>query len=719
MWDISRRRLLGGTAATVVAAGFGTPTLAFAPLQAPQPAQDDGKDTEWRHYAADQANTRYSPLAQITAENFSDLEVAWSFKTDVLGARKEFQFEPTPLLVKGRLYLPAGSRRDCIAIDAATGELLWMHRLDEGQRALNSPRQLSGHGVSYWTDGTLERILYVTTGYQLVSLDAATGMPDPAFGTNGIVDLKRDFDQELDVETADVGLHATPLIARNTVVVGAAHSAGDVPTVRKNVKGYVRGFDVRTGKRKWIFHTIPKKGEFGYDSWINGDADEAGNAGVWAEMSADEGLGLVYVPVELPTGDEMGMFRRGNALFGESLVALDLETGVRKWHYQFVHHGLWDRDIPCAPILCDIPVKGRMVKALAQPTKQAFLYVLDRETGKPIWPIIERKVEAGDVPGEWYSPTQPFPSKPPAYDVQGVTIDDLIDFTPELRAEAVAFVKNYKIGPLYTPPVVSKPGRWGTITNPGIQGGTNWPGGCYDPETHIVYVYSKNQPSVIGIVPNSNEKVSQFPQVHGIAGAAPRPQTNMGATNNGPPGGMAGPDGAPPAQPRAGGQPSGGPASGPGGRQAGSLPPGFLAVKGLPLIKPPYGRITAIDLTKGDLKWQVAHGETPDNIRNHPALKGLKIPRTGRAGNLGPLLTKTLVICGEAGFYTNEYGIRGAMLRAYDKATGEEKGAVYMPAPQSGSPMTYRLEGKQYIVVATGGGNTSAELIAYRLPGKA
>jgi len=706
VFDLSRRRLLGGTAATVAMMAIGTRTAA-APLRGA-----DGPDTEWRHYAADQANTRYSPLDQISADNFADLEVAWSFKTDMLGARKEYQFEPTPLLVKGRLYLTAGSRRDCIAIDAATGELLWMHRLDEGRRALNSPRQLSGHGCSFWTDGTSERVLYVTNGYQLVSLDAATGIPDPAFGTNGIVDLKQNFDQELDLETADVGLHATPLVARDTVVVGAAHSAGDVPAVRKNVKGYVRGFDVRTGRRKWIFHTIPKKGEYGYESWLNGDADEAGNGGVWAEMSADEQLGLVYVPVELPTGDEVGVFRRGNALFGESIVALDFETGVRKWHYQLVHHGLWDRDIPCAPILCDIPVKGRMVKALAQPTKQAFLYVLDRETGKPIWPIVERKVEAGDVPGEWYAPTQPFPTKPPAYDVQGVTIDDLIDFTPELRAQAIELVKNYKIGPLYTPPVVSKPGRWGTITNPGIQGGTNWPGGCYDPETHMVYVYSKSQPGVIGIVPNTNEKVSEFPQVHGIAGVAPRPQTAMGSESAAAfrpplmPGAAPTPGpGGPPAQPRPGGQAAAGP------------PPGFLAVQGLPLLKPPYGRITAIDLTKGDLTWQVAHGETPDNVRNHPALKGLKIPRTGRAGNLGPLVTKTLVICGEAGFYTNEYGIRGAMLRAYDKATGEEKGAVYMPAPQSGSPMTYRLKGKQYIVVAIGGGNYSAELVAYRLPG--
>jgi quinoprotein glucose dehydrogenase len=524
MVDVSRRILLSGTAASVAMAGMGRAGRAFAAgTRSSQP------DTEWRHYAADQANTRYAPLDQINAGNFGDLEVAWSFKTDVLGARKEYQFESTPLLIKGRLFTTAGSRRDCVAIDAETGELLWMHRVDEGARAANAPRQLSGHGVAYWTDGSKERILYVTIGYQLIALDAATGIPDPSFGNNGLVDLKQDFDQTIDLVNSDVGLHSTPLVARDVVVVGAAHTAGDVPATRRNVKGYIRGFDIRTGKRKWIFHTIPRKGEFGYDTWLKGDAEEAGNCGAWAQMSADEELGLVYIPVELPTGDEMGLFRRGNALFGESLVAVDIETGVRKWHYQMVHHGLWDRDIPCAPILCDIPVGGKMVKALAQPTKQAFLYVLDRASGKPIWPIVERKVAAGDVPGEWYAPTQPVPSKPPAYDTQGVTIDDLIDFTPELRAQAVELVKNYRIGPLFTPPTLSKAGSWGTISNPGIQGGTNWPGGCYDPETHMVYVYSKSQPSVMGIVANADTKVSDYPYVHGIDGMKPRAQSAMGS----------------------------------------------------------------------------------------------------------------------------------------------------------------------------------------------
>ncbi len=508
MQTVSRRLFLSSSAMTML---MSSEIGRAATYLAAPPVTRTG-DTDWRHYAADTANTRYAPLDQINAANFSELEVAWRFKTDQLGNRKEYQFESTPLVIKGRLYSTAGARRACVALDAGTGEMLWIHRIDEGARARNSPRQLSGHGVSYWTDGTIERILYVTIGYQLVSLDAATGIPDPAFGDNGVVDLKRDFDQEVDIDTGDVGLHSTPLIVKDRVVVGAAHMAGDVPAKRRNVRGYVRAFDVRTGKRTWIFHTIPHKGEFGYDTWVDGDADQVGNGGVWAQMSADEELGLVYLPVELATGDEMGMFRRGDALFGESLVAVDAMTGQRRWHYQFVHHGLWDRDLPCAPILCDIPHGGKIVKALAQPSKQAFLYVLNRETGKPIWPIVERKVPKGDVPGEWYAKTQPIPTKPPAYDNQGVTPEALIDFTPELRAEALELVKNYTIGPLFTPPTLSKPeGPFGTLISPGIQGGTNWPGGCYDPESHLVYVYSKNTVSLAGIVPNDDPKVSEVP----------------------------------------------------------------------------------------------------------------------------------------------------------------------------------------------------------------
>jgi quinoprotein glucose dehydrogenase len=656
----------------------------------PLAAQSGAKDGEWRTYGGDLGSTRYSPLDQINAGNFNQLEVAWRFKTDSLGPRPEYQFEGTPLMIHGKLYSTAGTRRAVVSLDAATGELLWVHSENEGERGVNAPRQLSGHGLAYWTDGREERILYVTPGYRLVALDAKTGNPVPGFGKGGVVDLKQDDDQEIDLVTGEVGLHSTPVVAKNVVIVGAAHLSGGVPKSKKNVKGYVRGFDVKTGKRLWIFHTIPRPGEFGIDTWQNDSWSYTGNTGVWGQISVDEQLGLVYLPVELPTGDYYGGHRPGNGLFGESLVAVDLETGKRRWHYQLVHHGLWDMDIPCAPILADITVDGRPVKAVAQPTKQSFLYVFDRVTGKPIWPIEERPVAKGDVPGEWYSPTQPFPTKPPGYDNQGVSIDSLINFTPELRAEAEKLVSKYRIGPIFTPPSVSKAdGTLGTIVSPGATGGTNWPGGSYDPETHTVYVFSQTAIALLGLVPSPG--VSDMDYVQGTAGIVPRNSRPMGA---------------PPAAAAGGRGPAGG---GEGGG------PG-LTVQGLPLLKPPYGRITAIDLEKGEFRWQIAHGETPDNIRNNPALKGVNIPRTGRPGILGELVTKTLVIAGEAGVFTTPSGARGAMLRAYDKATGKEAGAVYMPAPQSGSPMTYMLNGKQYIVVAISGGNYSGELVAFRLP---
>ena len=392
---------------------------------------------EWRTYGSDLASTRYSPLDQINKSNFDKLQVAWRFRTDSLGPRPEFNLQATPLMVGGVLYSTAGSRRDVVALDASTGELLWMHSENEGKRGDAAPRRLSGHGVSYWTDGRDARIYYVTPGYRLVALDARTGELVRSFGTNGVVDLKQDDDQEINLETGEIGLHATPIIAKDVIVVGAAHLAGMAPKVQDNQKGYVRGFDVRTGKRLWIFHTIPRPGEFGNDTWLKDSWARTGNTGVWAQMSVDEDLGLVYLPVELPTGDYYAGHRPGGGLFGESLVALDIKTGTRKWHYQFVHHGMWDMDIPAAPILCDIVVNGRAIKAIAQPTKQSWLYVFDRATGQPVWPIEERPVPKGDVPTEWYAPTQPFVTKPPAYDRQGVSNDDLIDFTPELRAEAL------------------------------------------------------------------------------------------------------------------------------------------------------------------------------------------------------------------------------------------------------------------------------------------
>jgi quinoprotein glucose dehydrogenase len=633
-------------------------------------AQSGAKNGEWRSYGGDLGNTHYSSLDQINAGNFSKLQVAWRFKTDNLGPRPEFNFEGTPLMANGVIYSTAGTRRAVVALDAANGELLWVHGEHEGARGTAAPRQLSGRGLAYWTDGREERILYVTPGYRLVALDAKTGNLVPSFGTGGLVDLKMEDDQEIDLVTGEVGLHAAPVVANDVVIVGAAHRPGGVPKSKTNVKGFVRGFDVRTGKRLWIFHTIPRANEFGYDTWEKDSASYTGNTGVWGQISVDPDLGMAFIPVELPTGDYYGGHRPGNGLFGETVLAVDLKTGQRKWHYQLVHHGIWDMDIPCAPMLVDVTVNGRIVKAVAQPTKQAFLYVLDRMTGKPIWPIDERPVEQSTVPGEKTSPTQPFPTKPPAYDLQGFTTDDVVDFTPELKAEALKMVSKYHLGPVFTPAVVSKPeGPYATLALATAGGGTNWAGGSYDPETHIAYIPSQRSLTSIGLIPGDPGKTDM---AYMSGSAAPR---------TGPAGG-------------------GGEGAGPG-----------LTVQGLPLVKPPYGSINAIDLNKGEILWQIANGDSPDNIRNNPALKGLNIPRTGRPGVFGVLVTKTLVICGE-----RSAGKSDVMLRAYDKATGKEVGAVPMPAGQTGTPMTYTLNGKQYIVVAIAAGGFPAELIAFRLP---
>jgi quinoprotein glucose dehydrogenase len=651
----------------------------------PVSGQTGARNGEWPTYGGDLGHTRYSPLDQITAANFNNLEVAWRFKTDSFGPRPEFQFESTPLMSKGVLYTTAGSRRAVVALDAATGEVLWSHSEVEGPRGAAAPRQLSGRGLAYWTDGQQERILYVTPGYRLLALNAKTGAMVPSFGVNGVVDLKLDDDQEMDLITGEVGLHSTPIVAKNVVIVGAAHRSGGVPRSFKNVKGYVRGFDVRTGKRLWIFHTIPRPGEFGLDTWEKDSWAYTGNTGVWGQISVDEELGMAYIPVEAPTGDYFGAHRPGNNLFGETLLAVDLQTGQRKWHYQLVHHGIWDMDIPCAPILTDIVVNGRRIKAVAQPTKQSILYVFDRVTGQPVWPIVETPVPAGSVPGEWYSPTQPIPTKPPAYERTGVSVDDLIDFTADMKAEALKLVARYRMGPMFTPPSVSKiEGPLATLSR--AQAGTNWEGGAFDPENHIAYVFSTGNIIPLGLVPPPNPRVSDMEYVQGSAATGARTRGGSGSVAGG---------NRPPAEEAEAG--------------------GGLNIRGLPLGKPPYGRISAIDLNKGEILWQIAHGDTPDNVRNHPDLRGMTIPRTGRSGLIAALVTRTLVIAGEGGTATID-GPRGAKLRAYDKLTGRDAGSVYMPAPQSGSPMTYMLDGHQYIVVAVSGGNYSGELLGYRLP---
>ncbi|HEV2982887.1 MAG TPA: PQQ-binding-like beta-propeller repeat protein [Vicinamibacterales bacterium] len=674
-------------------------------------AQPSTKNGEWPHYTADIKGNRYSPLDQINASNFSKLEIAWRYKTDNLGPRPEYKLEGTPLMVKGVLYTTGGTRRSVIALDAKTGETIWTHSLREGKRAAIAPRQLSGRGVSYWTDGRGdERVVYVTTGYRLVELNAKTGALVNSFATNGILDLKvgavKGKGEQIDLETGEIGVHSTPAIARDVVIIGSAMREGATVSTHNNTKGLVRAFDVRTGKLLWTFHTIPRPGEFGNDTWEQESWATNGNAGVWTQISVDEDLGLVYLPVETPTSDYYGGHRPGNNLFGESLVCVDLRTGQRKWYYQFVHHPLWNFDNSSAPLILDITVGGRPIKAVAVPSKQAYLYVFDRVTGQPVWPIEEKPVPQSDVPGEKTSPTQPFPSKPPAYGRNYLKMpDDVIDFTPELRAQALDVLKRYKVGDSpFTPPILgSINGLLGAV---GAGTATNWPGSAADPETHVVYAQAGNLPSARSLVapPAGFSDIryvsglggQEFREVFGpgdccAADAPPRP--NAPAAPTPPPAA-----GAAPNPPAAGG--------------------GGLTVQGLPIAKPPYGVLSAINLDRGELMWQVPHGDTPDNIRNHPALRGLNIPKTGQAGTsgVGLIVTKTLVIMGDPQVTTTPDHPRGAMLRAYDKQTGKEVGALWMPAPQSGSPMTYMVDGKQYIVVAVSGGNYSGEYLAFRLP---
>src|SRR5215468_6311251 len=620
------------------------------------------KDVEWTHYAADARGTRYAPVDQINASNFNKLEIAWRFKTDALGPRPEYKLEGTPLMARGVLYATGGTRRTAFAVDAATGELIWTHSEREGARSAAAPRQLSGRGVAYWTDGRDERVLYITIGFQLVELDAKTGGLISSFGKNGIIDLKEAAvfgnRQPIDLVKGEIGVHSTPAVTTSGVVlIGSSFREGGTPKTHNNTKGLVQAFDVRTGKRLWNFNTIPRPGEFGNDTWLNDSWAINGNVGVWNQISVDEDLGLVYLPVETPTSDFYGGHRPGNNLFADSIVAVDLKTGQRKWHYQLVHHSLWNFDVSAAPILADITVNGRQVKAVLAMTKAAMMYVLDRTNGQPVWPIEERPAPKGDVPGEWYSPTQPYPTKPTAYDLQGVTEDALIDFTPELRAQTLKNVAKYKLGPIFTPPVVSKlDGYIGSFRS---SGGTNWPGGSYDPETHVAFIPSFKSFPTVGLMPPPNKEFSDVDFVEGFA--------DRGVTYVTGPGEDAGADA--PARGRGAPATTGGAAR---GRGAAAAPAPAAAEggggsglnpQGLPFLKPPYGQITAIDMDKGEFVWQIAHGETPDAVRNSPVLKGLNIPRTGQAGAVGALVTKTLVIAGDPLATTGTGRPRGAMLR--------------------------------------------------------
>ena len=612
----------------------------------PALGQNGASNGEWPAYSADGGSTKYSWLTEIDHENVGDLEIAWRWQARNFGPEPEFNFRVTPIMVDGILYATAGYRRAVVAIDAATGETLWMYRLEEGKRGENAPRLNSGRGVSYWREGADERIFLITPGYHLVSLDAKTGQPVTTFGQSGIVDLKRGLDRPVDPIEGAIGSSSPPVVSNGVVVVGAALLTGLAPVSKENAPGFIRGYDARTGERLWIFHTIPLPGEYGNETWEGDSWSYTGNAGVWAPFSVDDELGYVYLPTEAATGDYYGAHRLGDNLFTQSLVCLDLRTGERVWHYQMVHHGIWDYDNPAPPILVNIEVDGRPLKAVVQVTKQAFAYVFDRVTGEPIWPITERQVASSDIPGERTSPTQPFPTKPAPFDLQGLTLDDLIDFTPELKAQAVEIASQYRIGPLFTPPSLAQAedGTRGLIQIPGQGGGANWEGAAVDVESGVLYVPSITNPIVRGLFNDPEHSDMNYVDARW---RLPGPQ-------------------------------------------------------GLPLVRPPWGRVTAIDLNTGEHLWMVPNGDTPEYVRDHPALAGIEIPRTGTATRGSTIVTRALL------FVTSGDPI----LRAHDKETGAIVAEIALPARATGVPMTYMVEGRQYIVVAVAGPDHPAELVA-------
>jgi quinoprotein glucose dehydrogenase len=668
-------------------------------------AQYGAKNGEWRSYAGEPGSTKYSPLDQINRDNARNLRIAWRFKTDNYGPRPDYNMQVTPLVANGVMYAQAGTRRAVVAINPETGEQLWMWRMDEGKRGAVAPRLGSGRGVAYWTDGKGdERILTVTPGYHLVALNAKTGIPVPSFGRNGIVDLKTELDQPgLDLTTADIGLNAPPAVGNNVVVVGAAHTPGGAPRTKENVKGYIRGYDVRTGKRLWIFHTIPQPGEQGNETWENDSWSYTGNAGNWGAITIDEAANRVYLATEMATGDYYGGHRPGANLFTDCIVSLDLNTGKRYWYFQSIHHDIWDWDFPAPGILMDINVNGKPIKAIGVPSKQGWLYTFDRISGEPVWPIVERPVEKGNVPGEWYSPTQPFPTKPAPFDRQGVSEADLIDWTPEIKAEALRIAGLHKIGPIFTPPIVAgEGGKAGTLMLPAATGGANWEGGAFDPETGIVYIFSTTNPTRLSLINDPSRSNMNFIQGGGGGGEGRGGGDDAAAAVRG---GGVGPGG--------GGR-GGGSEAAPPARGRMTLPP--TTVFGLPLVKPPYGRVTAINMNTGEHVWMQPIGDTPDAIKNHERLKGVTIPRTGRGGRLGIMVTKTLLWAGERGPLVTVNGQQGSWFRSYDKATGDIVSETLLPANTTGVPMTYMVNKKQYIAVSVAAAGHPAELIALTLP---
>ena len=628
-------------------------------LVLPMTAQQGARQGQWISYSAENGSTGYSAVDLINRDNVKNLQIAWSWKFDNFGATNT---EVTPIMINGILYFPLSPRRTIVAADAGTGETLWTWRPPQDERETRAARTYA-RGVGYWKDGAEERIITITPGFRLVALDIKSGTPVPTFGTNGSVDLFESLDLDFPGDLIGrIGNSSPPVVSNGVIMVGPALTP-NTPSY-KNVKGDVMGFDARTGKKLWAFHTIPRKGEFGYDTWLNGSADYSGNAGVWGPFSTDDELGYAYLNIEDATNDFYGGHRPGANLFSNSLVCIEIKTGRRVWHQQLVHHDIWDYDMPPAPILIDINVDGRPIKAVVQTGKQAFAYVFDRKTGQPVWPMPETPIKQTDVPGEWTSPTQPIPSKPPAFGQQSLKESDLIDFTPALKLEALAALKasNLRYGDMFMPGSLANAadGTRGTVM---FFGGTNWWGGRADPETGFVYVSSSPSPYVIALRPNT-------------------PAPNAAPAN--------------PALPPFDYVTGGGAA--------------FPTLQGLSILKPPYGRITAYDMNKGTIAWQIANGDTPANVKNHPALQGLTIPKTGSPRLVGLMVTRTLLFAGDG---------TSPLLHAYDKKTGEDIAQLPMPGMQTGVPMTYVHQGRQFILVpvaTNAAAGTTAQLVAYSLP---
>ena len=734
MMQRSNRRMLGMVLATgaIVLGALGVNAVRSV-AQAGKPLVRGNAYGEWRYWGADAWSSRYSPLEQINASNFDSLKVAWTWNASAFG--KDEYYRATPIYANGRLFTVATTRRSAMALDPSSGETLWMYRLEEGIRWQKAPRQFAGRGLSYWSDGRNERVLLVTPGYHLVSLDAKTGRPDPLFGKNGVVDLMdglgypmvplavddsgpliisdaapmrkakvgekwdpikkigADGTIGLDPSAGQIAASSPPIVVGNMLVVGNSSIHGYYPIRAHNVPGIIRGFDIRTGRQVWKFNLVPQPGEFGAETWKNGS--KVGTKGVgkndaWAPYSADPDLGLVYIPVGMPLMDEYGGHRPGNNLYGNSLVALDAKTGIRKWHFQMVHHDIWDYDTPMSPNLLDITVNGRSRKAIAQTTKQGWVYTFDRVTGEPIWPMPETSVMASDVPGEIAALTQPIPSKPAPYSQQGLVEADLIDYTPAIKDSALKMAKRCRMGPYFIPPAAADGKGSGGLRcswySPGAAGGVNIDGGAaVDPETGMLFVASTTGMSTAQVQkdPCSEFDYSSPRDSCGLAGALPAPAGYV--------------------------KPSSGDRGGDfGARAAGSM------VGGVSIVKPKqYGGITAYNMNSGDKGWWIPNGGMVKVTSRDPMFAGVTLPDQGARGQAQAMNTKTLMIYGTG----RGGGAPGSTptLYAVDKATGKQVGALKIGSRTSAVPMTFLHNGRQYIVFATGA-EESTGLTALVLP---